>query len=302
MKTLEKLKTVDDCVRFAVRQFRKAKIYFGHGTDNAWDEAVFLILHALNLPQDTDKTVLQRLLNDDEKTKIIDLVRDRIEKRTPAAYLMKEAWFAGLSFYVDERVLIPRSPLAELIIDQFGPWIKPENVQNILDIGTGSGCIAIACAHYFPKAHVDATDISVSALEVAKINIAKHKMEERVQLWQSDVFASLPKKKYDVIISNPPYATKAEMHDLPQEYYHEPSEALIAGEDGLQIVDRILQEASDYLAPSGILVVEVGNSAQALINKYPKLPFIWLDFTEGEGEVFLLTQQDLIINAEQVKA
>jgi ribosomal protein L3 glutamine methyltransferase len=245
---------------------------------------------------------LQRLLNDDEKTKIIDLVRERIEKRTPAAYLMKEAWFAGLSFYVDERVLIPRSPLAELIIDQFGPWIKHADVQNILDIGTGSGCIAVACAHYFPEAHVDATDISVSALEVAKINIAKHKMEERVQLWQSDVFASLPKKKYDVIISNPPYATKEEMHDLPQEYYHEPSEALIAGEDGLQIVDRILQEAAEYLAPHGILVVEVGNSAPALIDKYPKLPFIWLDFTEGEGEVFLLTRQDLIINAEQVEA
>jgi ribosomal protein L3 glutamine methyltransferase len=300
MKTLQKLKTVDDCVRFAVRQFRKAKIYFGHGTDNAWDEALFLILHALNLPQDTDKTVLQRLLNDDEKTKIIDLVRDRIEKRTPAAYLMHESWFAGLSFYVDERVLIPRSPLAELIVDQFGPWVKPENVHNILDIGTGSGCIAIACAHYFSEAHVDATDISVSALEVAKINIAKHKMEERVQLWQSDVFASLPKKKYDVIISNPPYATKEEMQDLPQEYYHEPSEALIAGEDGLQVVDRILQEAADYLAPQGILVVEVGNSAPALIDKHPKLPFIWLDFAEGESEVFLLTRQDLIVNAEQV--
>lgn len=292
---LRELSTIRDLIRFGVSQFNKAQIYFGHGTDNAWDEAVFLTLHALHLPQNIDKTVLDAKVIESEKKEVLDLLAKRIRERVPAAYLVNEAWFAGFPFYVDMRVLIPRSPLAELINNKFDTWIEAQKVQNILDIGTGSGCIAIACAYNFPEAHVDAADLSPDALAVARINLEKHNLQDRVALHQSDVFAGLPRKKYNIIISNPPYVAAEEMPDLPAEYKHEPELALLAGELGLDVVERILHDAPDYLSGNGILVVEVGNSAQALIDKYPLLPFVWLEFSCGESEVFLLNRADLVM-------
>lgn len=287
------LTTIRDFVRWGVSQFNTANIYYGHGTDNAWDEAVFLVLHALHLPQNVDRAVLDAKLTTSEKQTVVELLRRRAVERIPAAYLTNEAWFYNMPFYVDERVLIPRSPMAELIENHFAPWIDSEKIEKILDIGTGSGCIAIACALAFPEAQVDALDISNEALEVAKINIDRYNLDQQVHLLQSDLFAAVPNQKYDIIISNPPYVSSAEMQELPPEYHHEPKMALTAGQDGLQFVDDILKLAPEHLAEHGILVVEVGNSAQALVDKYPQIPFVWLEFEKGEGEVFLLTKEQL---------
>lgn len=284
--------TIRDIINYGVKQFDQANLYFGHSTDNAWDEVVFLVLHSLNLPYDTDWGILDRELTDAESAKINTLLLRRITEKKPLAYLINEAWFAGLSFYVDERVLIPRSPMAELIEQQFELWIDPLQVKRILDIGTGSGCIAIACAHYFPDAIVDATDVSDVALEVAKINVEKHQLMQRVNLLVSDVFDSI-QEQYDIIISNPPYVGTEELASLPQEYSHEPKLALAAGNDGLAIVERILKKANQYLTSHGILVVEVGNSAEELVKKFPAIPFLWVEFERGEGEVFVLTKDDL---------
>lgn len=286
-----KLNTIGDYLHWAVEKFDAAQLYYGHGTDNAFDEALYLILYALGIStnQEIDESILNRHLDEIERKKIVDLLLRRVRERKPAAYLTHQAFFAGLEFYVDERVLIPRSPLAELIAEQFAPWLtEPQKTQMILDIGTGSGCLAIACAYALPQAQVDAVDLSIDALEVAKINVAKHGMEERVRLIQSDLFEALGQEKYDVIISNPPYVSSAEMQELPQEYTHEPAQALVAGDDGLLFVDRLLREAKNHLQPNGILIVEVGNSVEALLAKYPQVPFIWLEFACGESEVFLL--------------
>ncbi|MBX3709444.1 MAG: 50S ribosomal protein L3 N(5)-glutamine methyltransferase [Gammaproteobacteria bacterium] len=292
------LKTIRDFIRVATSRFNAAGLYYGHGTDNAWDEAIALILHTLHLPHDISPTVLDARLTKEERAQLNELIHRRVDKKIPVPYLTHEAWFAGLPFYVDERVLIPRSPIAELIENHFRPWVYPENVHNILDLCTGCGCIAIACAKAFPNAEIDASDISTEALAVAKINILRHAVQDQVHVFESDLFAALPKKKYDIIVSNPPYVSTEEMFNLPSEYLHEPKLGLAAGIQGLDFAARILRDASAYLQQDGILIVEVGNSEHALSEKYPKAPFTWLDFERGGGGVFALTAEQLIAHQE----
>jgi ribosomal protein L3 glutamine methyltransferase len=291
--SIKELITIKDFIRYGTSEFNKAKLHFGHGTDNSWDETAWLVAHALHLSPQLEEKFLDARLTENEKFEIFELLHRRIKERKPAAYLINEAWFAGLNFYVDERVLIPRSSLAELILNKFSPWVNEEQVTRILDVGTGSGCIAIACAHAFPEAKVDAIDISPGALEVAEKNIAKYHLARQVKLLKSDIFASLKNEIYDIIISNPPYVSKGEMKGLPEEYKHEPKMALEAGSSGLEIVAKILSNAAKHLSPHGILVVEVGNSEDAVRKQYPRLPFTWLEFERGEGGVFLLTADQL---------
>lgn len=293
MTTLSELQTIRDFLRYATSRFNQAGLYFGHGTDNAWDEAAALVLHSLHLPHDISQQVLDARLVAEERSRLLELIQRRVEKRIPLAYLTNEAWFSGLSFYVDERVLIPRSPIAELIEQHFQPWVEPDKVHNILDLCTGSGCIAIALAKAFPDAEVDASDISDDALTVAKINVLRHNVEEQVHLHKADLFTGLPNKKYDLIVSNPPYVSKQEMTELPDEYRHEPALGLAAGQEGLDIAKRILMEAEHYLSPNGVIIVEVGNSEHALADAYPDIPFYWLEFERGGGGVFLLTARQL---------
>lgn len=295
MTNYTELKTIRDFIRYATSQFNEAGLFYGHGTDNAWDEAVALVLHTLHLQHAINPMVLDAHLTQGEQKTIAELIAKRVRERIPVPYLTHEAWFSGLSFYVDERVLIPRSPIAELIENHFKPWVNLSNVHHILDLCTGSGCIAIACANAFPDSQVDASDISTEALAVAKINILRHEVEEQVHLHQADLFAGLPRKKYDIIVSNPPYVSAEEMTSLPPEYLHEPTLGLAAGTTGLDFSVRILREAGSFLQPRGILVVEVGNTEIALTNHFPRVPFTWLEFQRGGGGVFLLT-------AEQLKA
>ncbi|EKD75846.1 MAG: hypothetical protein ACD_44C00008G0006 [uncultured bacterium] len=293
MRSVKELKTLEDFLNFAKIKFEKEGLFFGHGTDNAWDEAVALVLFCMDLPHRVSAEVRQQNVTEPQKKRILALIEKRIETRKPLAYLTKEAYFSSLSFYVDERVLIPRSPIAELIENQFSPWIKPEKVKNILDLGTGSGCIGIACAYAFPEAHIDMVDINSDCLLVAKKNIQKHQKEKQVQLIQSNLFETIPIKAYDIIVSNPPYVDQKDMEALPQEYLHEPKAALYGGEDGLDIVEIILAQAKSFLNPHGILVIEVGNSEDAIEKKFPRLPLIWLEFERGGGGVFLLNATDL---------
>ncbi len=294
MATYTELRTIRDFIRFATSQFNAAGLFYGHGTDNAWDEAASLVLHTLHLPHDINPGVLDAALIQEEKSDLFHLIEKRVIKRVPTPYLTHEAWFAGLPYYVDERVLIPRSPIAELIQNHFEPWISHSlEVNHILDLCTGSGCIAIACAKAFPEASVDASDISEEALAVAKINVLRHKVEDQVTLYQSNLFDALPAKQYDIIVSNPPYVSSLEMAELPDEYRHEPKLGLAAGDDGLDLAKLILKNAARYLSPQGILVVEVGNSEYALADCYPGLPFTWIDFQNGGGGVFMLTAEQL---------
>lgn len=285
-----------DLIHFVADQLKQQRLYFGHGIANGWDEAVYLVLHTLGLPLDNLEAALRLKLDANLQSTIFQLIKKRIKKRIPAAYLTQEAWFAGLPFYVDRRVIIPRSPLAELITDRFVPWIKPRQVSQILDIGTGSGCIAIACAYAFPRATIDAIDNSQAALKVAKINCKKHKVSSKIHLIKSNLFTQLPQKKYDIIISNPPYVGEVEMKTLPKEYYFEPRKALLAGKLGDEIITKIIKKAPDYLSLKGILVVEVGNSAPLILQKFPYLPFVWLEFEHGASEVFLLTREQMVKN------
>lgn len=292
--TTSELSTLLDFIRYATSQFNKNQLYYGHGTDNAWDEATALIFHTLRLPHHLYNTVLNAKLTSPEKVLLLQLIEKRIKERIPVPYLTNEAWFANLSFYVDERVLIPRSPIAELIEQRFAPWVEEEQVNNILDLCTGSGCIAIACAKAFPYAAVDASDISNDALTVAKLNTLRHNVEDQVQLIQSDLFQHIPpNKKYDIIVSNPPYVSLHEMETLYAEYKHEPALGLSAGPKGLDAVMQILRDALTHLTDEGILVVEVGNSEEALIEDFPEVPFTWLEFERGADGVFLITAQEL---------
>ena len=275
------------------RRFAASGLFFGHGANNALDEAAYLVLGALGLPFDLDREQLSVEVSTTGQERIRKLVDERISSRKPAAYLLNKAWFAGLPFYVDERVLVPRSPIAELVRDRFSPWIKAPAVTRILDLGTGSGCIAVACAVAFPAATVDATDISPAALQVAQINCDRHGLAQRVNLVESDLFSALGDNRYDIIVSNPPYVTDGEMAMLPAEYRHEPSLALAAGVTGLDVVERILPGAHGRLTPHGILVVEVGKGRTALEAKYPRTPFTWPDFEQGGEGVFVIFDMDV---------
>jgi len=288
------LVTLRDLIRWGTSQFNAAGLSFVQGMPTAIDEAVYLCLSALHLPPDFSVDYFDCVLTMDERLHVLSMFQQRIEQHKPAAYITNEAWFAGLSFYVDERVLIPRSPIAEMIHQQFSLWSDPEQVENILDLCTGSGCIAIACAYAFDRAAVDASDISADALAVAEINRRDHGLEERVQLLESDLFESIPGKRYDIIVSNPPYVSIREMAELPAEFAFEPgASALAAGETGLDIVLPMLLQARDYLTDDGILVVEVGYSKPALEALLPEVPFFWVDFEFGGEGVFVLTADQL---------
>ena len=290
---LKNAHNVHEVILKAQSLLEQSDVYFGHGTDNALDEAAWLISHVSGLAPDFSDDDLQQALTDKQKQTVVELLTRRIEEHLPLAYLIHEAWFCGLKFYVDERVLIPRSPIAELIQDQFEPWLEPDKVNSILDLCTGSGCIAIACAYAFPEARVDASDLSADALAVARINIKQHELDSRMRLFQSDLFANIEKQPYELIVSNPPYVDAEDMAALPTEYHREPELGLAAGELGLDLVIPMLRDAQDYLAEKGIIIVEVGNSAEALIARFPHIPFTWLEFEYGGHGVFLLDAQQV---------
>ncbi|GAB4345090.1 MAG: 50S ribosomal protein L3 N(5)-glutamine methyltransferase [Gammaproteobacteria bacterium] len=289
----DELRTLRDLVRWGASRFGEAELHYGHGTDNALDEALALALSALHLDHALPGDYLDARLTRQERAAVLVLFRRRIDERKPAPYLTHQARFAGLEFYVDERVLVPRSPIAELIEQGFEPWLSGVEIHRVLDLCTGSGCIAIACAYAFPDARVDAVDLSSQALEVARINVGRHGLEERVALIESDLFQAIPGERYDLIVSNPPYVSAREMSELPPEYRFEPSLGLAAGEDGLEVIRRILASAPEHLTPDGILVAEVGNSEAALQQRFPQIPFLWLDFDRGGHGVFLLTASQL---------
>jgi ribosomal protein L3 glutamine methyltransferase len=275
------------------RRLARASLHYGHGTDNPRDDAAALLWHALRLPLRPSPAQLRRVVPVAIQERYRALLDRRIRERIPVVYLTRRCWFAGLAFYVDERVLIPRSPIAELIERGFAPWVQRERVQRVLDLGTGSGCIAIACARALPRARIDAVDISAAALAVARLNIRRHRMGRRVRALQSDHFDGLGAASYDIIVSNPPYVGRRELEALPAEYRHEPRLALEAGADGLDSARIILREAAAHLNPRGILIVEVGNSETALRRAFPGLPFTWLAFERGGGGVFLLEREQL---------
>ena len=292
------LHTVRDWLRFTVSAFNEAKLSFGHGSTNAYDEAAYLILHTLHLPLDTLDPFLDARLIPDEKNALITLLKQRVDKRIPVAYLTHEAWLGDYRFYVDKRVIVPRSFISELIREQFTPWIADATiVADVLDLCTGSGCLAILAAHAFPDAIVDAVDISPDALEVAQRNVADYGLEDRINIIKSDIFTNLTGKQYDVIISNPPYVDAPSMATLPPEYQHEPQLALGSGTDGLDATRKILKHAANHLNPNGLLVVEIGHNRHALEAAYPNLPFTWLEVATGNEFVFMLRREDLVYSS-----
>jgi ribosomal protein L3 glutamine methyltransferase len=287
------LLTIRDWIRFGASLFNQHKLHFGHGTDNAWDEAVSLVLHAVHFPPDSHTAVLDARLTTEEKKTILALFQTRVQTRLPAPYITHEAFFAGMKFYVDKEVLIPRSSLGEFMEKQLDNWVSPDEIRHVLDLCTGSGCIAVAAAKAFCQAKIDAIDLSEAALRVAQRNISDYGLNQRIRTIHSDLFSGLRGERYDVILSNPPYVSADEMASLPEEYRHEPVMGLLAEDNGLAIVIKILQQAANFLTPQGLLIVEVGNSEEALAARFPQLPFIWLEFEQSEGGVFLLTREQL---------
>ena len=286
--------TLRDLMRFAVSRFNEANLFFGHGTDNAWDEAAYLLLHTLHLPLDRLDPFMEARLTATERAAVLDTIRQRIDERVPASYLTHEAWLGERRFYVDQRVIVPRSHIAELLEDQLSPWIEdPWAVRRALDLCTGSGCLAILAAIAFPEAQVDAIDLSPDALQVARRNVTDYGLESRVHLIESDAFTAIDSQRYDLIISNPPYVNAESMAELPDEYRREPELALASGEDGLDFTRIILSKAADHLNPGGVLVVEIGHNRDALEDAFPETPFVWLDTAAGDDFVFLLRREDL---------
>ncbi|HEY9101152.1 50S ribosomal protein L3 N(5)-glutamine methyltransferase [Chitinimonas sp.] len=289
------LLTVRDLLRFAVSRFNEAELFFGHGSHSAWDEAAYLILHSLKLPLDKLEPFLDARLLPSELDAALQLIEARVSSRKPAAYLTREAWLGPYRFYVDERVIVPRSFIAELLPESLTPWIEyPELVHRALDLCTGSGCLAILLAEHYPDAEVDAVDLSADALAVAEINVEQYGLSERLRLLRSDLYTAVEGETYDLIISNPPYVDAPSVAALPQEYLHEPELALGSGEDGLDATRTIIENASRFLNPHGVLVVEIGHNREVLEPQYPELEFIWLDTSGGDGFVFLLTREMLI--------
>ena len=295
LKAAQNLHTVRDFLRFAVSRFNQAKLFFGHGSSDAYDEAAYLILHTLHLPLDRLEPFLDAQLTDGERTEVLGIIQRRVEKRIPAAYLTHQALLGDFSFYVDERVIVPRSFIAELLLEQLSPWIaEPDEINSVLDLCTGSGCLAILAAHAFPNARVDAADLSPDALSVAERNVADYELQDRVNLIESDLFAKLDGKQYDLIISNPPYVDAESVNALPQEYLHEPEMALGSGHDGLDATRIILKHAAQHLTGNGVLIVEIGHNRDILEAAYPDLPFTWLDVSAGDQFVFMLHRNDLL--------
>lgn len=289
------LTTVRDCLRFAVSRFNEAKLFFGHGSSDAYDEAAYLILHTLHLPLDRLDPILDAKLTHTELLEVLNILERRVEERLPAAYLTHQAFLGDFSFYVDERVIVPRSFIAELLRDRLAPWVnEAECVDSVLDLCTGSGCLAVLAAFAFPNAQVDAVDLSPDALDVARRNVADYAREEQIELIESDLFGALAGRKYDLILSNPPYVDAQSVDVLPLEYLHEPKMALGSGEDGLDATRVILEQAAHHLNPNGLLVVEIGHNRDALEAAYPSLPFIWLEVSAGDQFVFLLRREDLL--------
>lgn len=289
----DELHTLVDFIRWGASRFNEAELFFGHGTDNAIDEAMVLILHALHLPHGLPDSIWHSRLTYLEKHEVLELLEKRLQTRMPAPYLTNEAWFAQLKFYVDQQVIIPRSPIAELIEQAYQPWIEPENVNRMLDLCTGSGCIAIASAMVLPNAEIDAVDISQEALTVAERNIRNYDLQHRVYTVYSDLFSNLASISYDLIVCNPPYASDRELNNMPKEYCYEPKSALAAGHDGLFFAKQVLKRAAHYLTPDGILIMEVGMSQEALVEAYPTIPFTWLEFKRGGEGILLLTAKQL---------
>lgn len=292
-EAVNELHTLQDMLRWTVSRFNAANLFYGHGTDNAWDEAVQLVLPTLYLPLDVPSEVRFSRLTSSERHRVVERVIRRINERTPVSYITNKAYFCGMEFFVDERVLVPRSPIGELIENRFEPFLKQEPTR-IMDSCTGSGCIGIACAHMFPEAEVDIVDISTDALAVAEQNIQDHGLEQQVTPLRSDLLRDVPKDLYDLIVTNPPYVDQEDMDNLPDEFRHEPELGLAAGSDGLKLVRRILSNAPNYLKEDGVLICEVGNSMVHMEEQYPHIPFTWIEFENGGHGVFMLTRDQLV--------
>lgn len=290
----QELLTLRDLIRYGVSRLNAAEVALGHGSDNAWDEAVYLVLHALHLPLDTLEPFLDARVLTEERSRVLDLIDRRVTERVPAAYLTNEAWLRGHRFYVDKRVIVPRSPIAELLDEGLSPWVQDaQAVDNVLDMCTGSGCLAILSAMAFPYAHVDAVDVSPDALDVARRNVDDYGLADRLELHQSNLFDSLPERQYDVIVCNPPYVNSGSMDVLPQEYRHEPHLALAGGTDGMDLVRRILEAAPRFLTQDGVLVLEIGHERDFFEAAFPELSPVWLDTAEASDQLLLLTREQL---------
>ena len=301
-EAVTQLSTIGDMLRWGTSVFNSSDLFYGHGNDNAWDEAVALVFHAIALPHDSKESVVFAKLLQSERLTVANLLARRVNERLPVAYLTNNAWFAGMQFFVDERVLVPRSPIAELIEENFEPFLANKPVLRALDLCTGSGCIAIAMAHQFVDAEIDAIDLSQDALDVASINIFNHGLEHRVIPLQSDLLDEVKLEKYDLIVSNPPYVDQEDMDSLPQEFIHEPQMALAAGFDGLDLVKRMLVDGAELLNDGGIMVVEVGNSQVHMQEQFPEVDFTWIEFAGGGHGVFVLSKEQLVAHSDIFKA